>query len=267
MLKPIRELCVTAPALAALALFCANPNKLTQAQECVSASVHSSIVATLRPPVEPAPTPIETGDALVSQRRYEEAIAAYSLSIEKTAVVWDRMGMAYQLMADTDEARRCYKQSLKLEAKNPLALNNLGTIAASLQQYDQAEHMVRKALQIDPQFATAYKNLGTILIAEHKLKQGQEAYGKAMALNPDVFFTANKPRIDNAAPAQDRGAMNYSIAAACARSGSVDCALRYLRASLNEGYANASKVAADNQFASLAGVPEFQHLLAEQRSR
>lgn len=266
MLKPPGKLCVPALALASFLFFCANPG-MTEAQECVSASVHSSIGATLRRPVQPAPTPIEAGDALVSQRRYEEAVAAYSLSAEKTAVVWNRMGMAYQLMSDTDEARRCYKQSLKLNARNAMALNNLGTIAASFQQYDQAEHMVRKALQIDPQFATAYKNLGTILIAEHKLKAGQRAYEKAMALNPDVFFMANKPKIDNAAPARDRGAMNYSIAAACARSGSVDCALRYLRSSLNEGYASANKVAADNHFASLAGVPEFQHLLAEQRRR
>jgi len=266
MLKPRGSLCVSAPALAALALFGANSSRLTQAQECVSASARSSLVATLRR-VEPAQTPMEKGDALVAQRRYEEAIAAYSLSDQKTAAVWNRMGIAYQLMADTEEARRCYKQSLKLDANNALALNNLGTIAASIRQYDQAEHMVRRALQVDPQFATAYKNLGTILIAEHKLKQGQEAYEKAMALNPDVFFTANKPRIENAAPAQDRGAMNYSIAAECARTGSVGCALQYLRDSLDEGYANPSKVAADNRFASLAGDPEFQRLLAAQRSR
>lgn len=266
MSKPIRKLCLPASTLAALLSLGASPGLFLQAQESVSASVDQPVAATLRS-VVPAPSPIAIGDALVAQRRYQKAVTAYSLSAPMTAAVWNRMGMAYQLMADTDQARRCYKQSLKLEARNPLALNNLGTIAASSQNYGQAEHLVRKAIEIDPQFATAYKNLGTILIAKHKAKQGQEAYNKAMALNPDIFHTANKPRVGNAAPLHDRGAMNYSIAAACARSGSVDCALRYLRDSLNEGYTSAGKVAADVQFANLAGNPEFQNLLAEQRGR
>ncbi|HTW60938.1 MAG TPA: tetratricopeptide repeat protein [Terracidiphilus sp.] len=258
-------LCLSASMLAAAAVLFPIPGAKAQTQV---AALSSSDAPSISSKVDrPSLTPIEMGDFLVSQRRYQEAVDAYSESAEKTAAVWNRIGIAYQLMSNTSQAQRCYKQALKLDAADALALNNLGTIAASVDDYGEAERMVRKALKLDPRFATAYKNLGTILIAENKRKQGQEAYEKAMALNPDVFFTSNKLKIDNRAPVHDRGAMNYSIAAACARAGSVDCALRYLRSSLDEGYASPGEVARDKQFAGLAGNPEFRKLLAEQSGR
>jgi len=265
MLKPILCPCLSA-LLAAIVVFCLSADAPAQTQNSAIASIVVS-PRTASGISQPVTDAIQLGDSLVSQRRYEEAIDAYSQASQKTAAVWNRLGIAYQLMSNTSQAERCYKQSLKLDPRNSLALNNLGTIAASFHEYDAAERLARKALQIDPQFATGYKNLGTILIAEHKLKQGQEAYAKAMALNPDVFFTRNKPRIDNAAPAHDRGAMNYSIAAACARAGQTGCALEYLRTSMNEGFADSKSVAADTQFAALSNDPGFRKLLAEESGR
>jgi tetratricopeptide (TPR) repeat protein len=252
--------------LVIMTFLCSRASVGAQAQTASPASGDSPPIAkTNREPA--ALTPIEMGDVLFSQRRYEEAIAAYSGSPQVTAVICIRIGTAYMMMQNTVEAVRSYKRSLKLEPKNPLALNNLATIDASGQEYGEAECKVRKALRFDPGFALGYMNLGTILILEHKLKQGQAAYAQAMALDPLVFNLRNRPKTDNPAPAHDRGAMNYSIAAACAHAGNVDCALRYLRASLDEGYSSPSKVVSDGRFSSLNSNAEFRQLLTEQRTR
>ncbi len=266
MLRLNGYLCLSAWMLTVILFVC--PNLSAQAQTQVAALASTDAPSGTAPrPADRVLTPIETGDSLFSQRSYEAAIAAYSESPQMTAVIWNRIGISYEMMNNTAEAESSYRRSLKLEPKNPLALNNLATIDASRREFGDAEREVRKALKLDPNFALAYMNLGTILISEQKLKQGQDAYAKAMAIDPAIFSAHNKPKTDNSAPAHDRGAMNYSIAAACARAGSVECAMQYLRSSLNEGYATPDKVASDNQFANIAGNPEFQQLLAEQRSR
>ena len=67
-----------------------------------------------------------------------------------TAAIWNKMGIAYQMMFNSKDAMRCYKESLKLDPANPQVLNNLGTVYASLKEYGQADRMYRKALKIDP---------------------------------------------------------------------------------------------------------------------
>jgi tetratricopeptide (TPR) repeat protein len=266
MLRLSGYLCLSAWMLTVILFLCPNLSAQAQTQVAAIESADASSGTAPRPAL-PAHTPMETGDSLFSQRSYEAAIAAYSAAPQMTAALWNRIGISYEMMNDIAEAVRSYKRSLKIEPNNPLALNNLATIDASRREFGDAEREVRKALKLDPNFALAYMNLGTILISEQKLKQGQDAYAKAMAIDPAIFNARNRPKTDNSAPAHDRGAMNYSIAAACARAGSIECALQYLRSSLNEGYATPGKVAADNQFANIAGNPEFQRLLAEQRNQ
>jgi tetratricopeptide (TPR) repeat protein len=223
-------------------------------------------------PKAPAPatapagvSPVELGDALVYHKRYQAAIAAYQSAPQMTASIWNKMGMAYQLLLNLNDATRCYKQSLKLDAKNPSVYNNLGTAYESQGDLRQAERMYRKAVLLDAKFALAYKNLATCLMAQRKYKQGRQADAQALALDPTIFAPGNYPTVDNSASVRDRGAMNYYMAVDCARAKQTACALEHLRMALNQGYTSASKVAADRNFAPLAGDPGFQELLAEQQ--
>lgn len=212
-------------------------------------------------------TPIEIGDAFAVHNRYEEAVAAYRKSPHMTAEIWNKMGMAYQLMYNYQQAAHCYKESLKLNSGDPRVLNNLATLYESRQEYDKADRIYRQALKLDPNFALAYKNLGTNLIAEHKYDLGWNAYEQALALDPKIFVDGNNPTVDNPAPAHERGAMNYYMALACVRAGQTDHALDYLRESLDEGFVDPRKVATDSQFASLSGNSGFRKLIAEQSSQ
>jgi tetratricopeptide (TPR) repeat protein len=158
----------------------------------------------------------------------------------------------------------CYRTSDKLSPKNSNVLNNLGTVYDALKQYHNAEKMYRKALKIDPNSALIRKNLGTNLLAQHKYEKGWEEYKAALKIDPAIFNDNSRPRIQNPASVSDRGAMNYYLAKGCVRAGMPERAIQYLRMSLNEGYANPKKIIADNEFAALHGLPEFEELIAAQ---
>jgi tetratricopeptide (TPR) repeat protein len=209
-------------------------------------------------------TPEEVGDALMIHQRYEAAISAYQRADPISADVWNKMGIANQLMLNQQEASRCYLESLKLNPKNPNALNNLATLYDSMKRFGDAAKMFRKAIEIDPNSALAYKNLGTSLLAQHQYQKGWIAYQRALALDPKIFRNQAVLHVDNPGTTQDRGAMNYFMAKGCVRAGMNDCAIDHLRRALDEGFTNVKKIKADTEFAGLLGQPEFDQLLASQ---
>jgi tetratricopeptide (TPR) repeat protein len=210
-----------------------------------------------------APTQEELGDSLALHQRYQAAIAAYSKA-KPSAAVWNKMGIAYQMMFNLTDATRCYKESLKIESRNSQVLNNLATIYDSLKNFAAAERLYRKSLKFQPQSALVLKNLGTNLMAQRKYNRGWDVYKQALAIDPQIFEDRNAPRVQNPASVQERGAMNYYMALGCVRAGQIDCALQYLRMALDEGFTNPKKVATDVAFASLRENPDFKQLLASQ---
>jgi tetratricopeptide (TPR) repeat protein len=216
---------------------------------------------------QPAPTPEELGDSLMVHQRYQAAIEAYKQGPHDSADLWNKMGIAYQMMFNPEDALHCYQKSLRLNEKNPRVMNNLGTIYDSLKEYSNAERMYHKALKLDPRSALINKNLGTNLLAQHKYKKGWELYKVALQLDPQIFQNSASPRVQNPATVEERGAMNYYMAKGCVRAGMNDCAINYLRMALNEGFTSPKKIEADSEFAGLRGVPAFEQLLASQRQQ
>lgn len=212
----------------------------------------------------PPPSNENLGDALMAHHRYQAAIEAYKQEPHPSAQVWNKMGIAYQMMFNQIDAMRCYQASLKMEPKDVNTLNNLGTIYDSQKEYKTAVKMYRKALKYDPKSALVLKNLGTDLLAQHQYRKGWEVYQSALAIDPEIFDHSNGPRVENPASSMDRGAMNYYMAKSCARAGNNDRAIEYLRMALNEGFTNPRKIEADQEFARLHGLPAYQMLLAEQ---
>lgn len=198
------------------------------------------------------------------QQQYQAAIDAYSKVEKPSASSWNKMGIAYQMMFNLEEASRCYERSLKLNPRNARVLNNLASVYDAQKDLTSAERYYRKALRLEPKAPMILRNLGTNLLAQHKYKRGWELYQAALAIDPNIFGDSGSPRIDNPATVQERGAMNYFMAKGCVRAGQNDRAIEYLRMALNEGYTNAKKIEADSEFAGLRGNPAFEQLLAAQ---
>jgi tetratricopeptide (TPR) repeat protein len=235
-----------------------------------TASTNSPAVTQPVKPVaipEPPPKPEALGDSLMTHRRYQAAIEAYKQAPQGSADVWNKMGIAYQMLGNLPEATHCYEASLKITPRNVNVLNNLGTIYDSQKNYKAAVRMYHKALKIDPKSALILKNLGTDLLAQHKYEKGWEVYKQALAVDPQIFDRSQGPKVENPASVQQRGAMNYYMAKGCVRAGQNDLAIEYLRMALNEGFTNPKKLAADNEFATLRGIPAFKQLIADQKEQ
>jgi tetratricopeptide (TPR) repeat protein len=228
---------------------------------------NSSSSTTAQTPIVPAEqlSPEERGDLHMARKSYQAALQDYRDVPDKTAAVWNKIGIASQQMFIMDDARKSYQMSLKLDPKNPDVINNLGTIYYSLKEYAIAEHLYRKALKIRPKSALIYKNLGTDLLAEDKFKKGWECYQSALAIDPEVFERINQLRIGEPTPTQKRGAMSYYLAKSYVRAGMTDRAVEYLRMAIDQGFTDRKKVMADKEFASLHGMAAYEQLLAEQR--
>ncbi len=256
------------PSAALFALSLAVPRSLpaqASGQSQPPAAPSGPVTAT---PAQSPPTAEQIGDSLTAHQRYQAAIAAYSKSPEKTAAIWNKMGIDYQMMFNSNDAARCYKRSLQLDPGDPQVLNNLGTMYQSLKDYSQADRFYRKALKLDPKSAIVLKNLGTNLLAQHKYNKGWEAYQQALAIDPKIFSDRDTPSVEDPSSVEERGATNYYMAAGCARAGNTDCALQYLRMALDEGFTTRKKVATDVEFASLRSNPAFKQLIEEkQRSQ
>jgi tetratricopeptide (TPR) repeat protein len=224
-----------------------------------NAVIESSVIS------QPQPTPEALGDSLMAHKRYQAAIEAYKQSVVTSAGLWNKMGIAFQMLFDLQDATRCYRASLKIQPKNVNVLNNLGTVYDSLKQYKSAVKMYRKALKVEPKSALVLKNLGTDLLAQHQYKKGWETYQAALAIDPQIFDRTGGPKVENPASVQDRGAMNYYMAKGCVKAGKNDRAIEYLRMALNEGFTNPKKIASDQEFAGLHGIPAFDRLLTDQK--
>ncbi len=215
----------------------------------------------------PPPTDEEIGDSLSARRAYQSAITAYQKIHDPSAEVWNKMGIAYQMMFNQKDAARCYANSLKKDPKNPQVLNNMATIYDAQKEYGTAEHYYRKALRIDPKAAVILRNLGSNYLSQHKFSRGEMCFQQAMAIDPTVFESHSGVSVENPTSVQERGAMHYYMARSCVSAGMQDCAIQNLRLALNEGFTNPKKIAADSSFASLRPLPAFQLLIAAQSSQ
>jgi tetratricopeptide (TPR) repeat protein len=216
------------------------------------------------------PTAEDRGDAHFLRRQYQAAIAAYAKDPSPSAIVWNKMGISYQMLYDLKDAAHCFRAALKLDPHSAKNLNNLGVIYQLQRDYKQAERMYRRALQFHPPLphsrtsALILKNLGTAFLAEGKYDQGWEAYRKAVALDPGVFADTRAPRVDDPSPIRQNGAVNYFMAKGCAHAGRIKCAVKYLRLSLDERFTTVKKVVRSSDFDGIRKNVAFQRLLAEE---
>jgi len=81
-----------------------------------------------------------------------------------SALVWNQMGIAYEMLFDYKHAMRCYSESLKINPRDPVVPNNLATAQDGTKQFSSAERTYRKSLKLEPNSALTLKNLGTNLL-------------------------------------------------------------------------------------------------------
>jgi tetratricopeptide (TPR) repeat protein len=207
------------------------------------------------------------GDLMMIHQRYLAAIEAYQRAPHDSAVIWNKLGIAYQHLYALDIAKLQYEKALELNPQYPEALNNLGTVYYGQQNYHKAERYYLKAIQLKPDAASFYSNLGTAYFAQRNYKRGMEAYRKAFSLNPQVFIGDPLERVAEMGPVDQQITLNYSIARMYAQAGMVEPAIHYLRMAFVAGFNDNKKLYEDKGFAPLRTTSQFRLLMTEEHMK
>ena len=236
--------------------FAATPNPI--------APVNGTDVPTTPPSME-ALSPEVEGDLLMVRRSYVAALHVYNRNTEHSAVLLNKIGVAYHHLFALDMARKYYEQALAIRPGYADALNNLAAVYHGQHDYGQAEKIYKRALKSSPDSAILYCNLGTSYFAEEKYKPGMEAYAKALALNPHIFDPGQVQIVQETTTRRQLVAINYYLARTYATSGKLQESLAYLRKALEAGFRDHKLLMKDKDFAALRETPEFHQLMHDER--
>lgn len=218
------------------------------------------------PPSPPLPklTPQERGDVFMARKMYREAIDAYREAPQNSALVHDKIGIAWHQIGDLNAARREYERAAKLDKNYADPVNNLGTVFYAQKRYRTAISRYQKAIALSPDSAAFWSNLGTAYFAREKYEDMAKAYAKALELDKDVFERhgggAGTRMQDKSVT--DRARFHYEMARTYAKAGKNEEALQYLRRALEEGFKDKDKLAQAPEFAALRDTDEFKEILA-----
>ena len=199
----------------------------------------------------------------MARKMYREAIESYEQAPQDSAVVWNKVGIAYHQMLQLDAAMKRYRKAIRLDEKYSEAVNNLGTIYYAEKRYSKSIGSYKRALKLAPASASIYSNLGTAYFAEKKYKEAWEAYNTAFQIDPEVFEHRNTYGVLlQERSVEERARFHYYLAKIYAKQGQKDRALQYIRKALEEGFTDRKKFMQDPEFAALRDSPEFKELLS-----
>jgi tetratricopeptide (TPR) repeat protein len=218
------------------------------------------------PAVAEVPTPPLTAerraDILMARKMYREAIELYQEAPQNSAVICNKIGIAYHQMMQLEAAMKRYQKAIRLDPRYPEAINNLGTIYYTEKHYSRAIRYYKRALKLTPDSASILSNLGTGYFAQHKYKDAAAAYDRALRLDPEVFeHRSTYGILLQERSVEERAKYHYYLAKTYAKAGQVERALLCIRKALEEGFTERKKLLQDQDFAALRDLPEFKQLL------
>jgi tetratricopeptide (TPR) repeat protein len=101
------------------------------------------------------------------------------------ALVFFKLGEAYDAAGRNEEAVEAYKQAIALKPEVPGYYNNLGNVLARAGKIDEAKAAYTKSAELDPaNAATAWRNFGISLYNANRLGDAVEPFQKSAELDP-----------------------------------------------------------------------------------
>jgi tetratricopeptide (TPR) repeat protein len=123
-----------------------------------------------------------------SNQAVSEYLEAQKNLVEKdpnTALVWVKLGEAYDNAGRNDEAANAYQQAITLKPDVAGYYNNLGNVLARAGKIDEAKAAYTKSVELDPaNAATAWRNLAISLYNANRGGDAIEPLQKSAELEP-----------------------------------------------------------------------------------
>jgi tetratricopeptide (TPR) repeat protein len=221
-----------------------------------------NVVLTGQSPTLPKLTAEQRGDLYMARKMFREAIDTYRSGAQSSAILWNKIGIAYHQLGQLEAAKKSYEHAVKLDKKYADAINNEGTVFYAQKKFRTAIARYTKALTISPGSASFWSNLGTAWYARGKFEEMTKAYARALQLDPDVFEvhgSVGTRMLDRSV--EDKARYHYELARMYAGAGKNDLALQYLRKALEEGFKERDKLQQAKEFTVLRETTEYKDLM------
>jgi tetratricopeptide (TPR) repeat protein len=203
------------------------------------------------------------GDIFMARKMYREALETYRTGPADSAVIANKIGIAYHQMLDLENARKSYERAVKLRPDYAEAINNVGTIYYARKSYRRSIAQYKRALRLTPESASILANLGTAYFARKNYELAFSTYQQALALDPEVFeHRSTMGILLQERTVEERAKFHYYLARTYAKACDIEHTLVYIRKALEEGFKETNKFKQDPEFALVRDNPEFKLILS-----
>jgi tetratricopeptide (TPR) repeat protein len=215
----------------------------------------------------PKPHPLsfeDRADIFMARKSYGDAVDYYYRALKqanfKNAMVWNKLGIAYQQIPDYHAARKAYSQAIRLQKNYSEPLNNLGTTYFLQGKYGKSVKYYLRALKLEPNTASYHLNLGTSYFHMKKSDEFMEEYMKALSLDPNIFTA----RSAFGTVLQARGTdpeYYFYMAKIYAHQGRIEEAVHNLRRALEDGFKDRKRILNDPDLMKISQNPAYVELM------
>jgi tetratricopeptide (TPR) repeat protein len=215
-------------------------------------------------PNPPRLTPEERADIFMARKNYADAVDYYNRALKQTgnsnAVVWNKLGIAYQDQFNFGRARKAYNEAIRRRQDFAEPWNNLGTVYFLDKKYRKSVRCYRRALELSSSSAVFHLNLGTSLYHLKKIDEALAEYHTALQLDPNCLTEHSLTGTTVQAPRMDVEFYFY-MAKVFASLGRAEEAVRYLRRALEDGFKDHKRLDDDPDFKKISLHPAFVELM------
>ena len=180
--------CANMPSLKKPTLGSKSAAKTTAKTEKSSGGVASEFVA--KPGFEVDAKTAAAYNAALGQMRNKQYDVAI-VEMQKVAAMddrisgpWVNIGVAYKALGESDKAVASLQKALKINSKNPFALNQLAILMREAGKFEEAERLYKSALSTYPDYKNAHLNLAILCDAYlRKIACARDHYQQYISLN------------------------------------------------------------------------------------
>lgn len=206
----------------------------------------------------------QRADIFLARKAYADAVDYYHRALKQgnyeNALLWNKLGISYQLEMDYREARKAYKEASRRKIDFAEPWNNLGTTYFLAGKYRKSLKYYRHAIELNPASASFHMNLGASYSKMKKYPQAVEHYRAALELDPNILTEHSSA----ATVVEARGTdveFYFYLAKVFASLARPDESVRYLRRALEDGFKDFKRLDDDPDFQKISKYPAYVELL------
>ena len=206
----------------------------------------------------------ERADLYMARKSYDDAADYYYRALKKNgfsnAMIWNKMGIAYQEQGNMREARKAYTEATRRDKQFAEPWNNMGTTYFLNGNAGKSVKYYRNAIKLKPSVASFHLNLGSAYYQTKKYKLAVEQFRDALTLDPTILLqhTSNATVLEASNADADYYFYLAKVFASLGRAGE---AVRYLRKAMEDGFKDTKKIENDPDFKKIGNDPDYIALL------